>query len=204
MKVLIIGGGAREHSLLTRYSKSKKIKKLYSVPGNGLMDYKADKEVRTYPEIKPIDKNSIWEIVAEEKIDLVDVAQDDLLAQGLVDFLTEKGVATFGPTKKAAQLEWSKAWSRNFMKKYYLPTPHFAIFTSPNEAKDYLKKLPEGSFFVKASGLAAGKGAIKAQNKKEAVEAIEKMKEFGSAGQTFLIEECLYGEEVSIWLRAID
>ena len=199
MKILVVGGGGREHTLLTKYSKSKKIKKLYSVPGNGLMDYKSEKEVKIYPEIKPTDKNSIWEIISKEKIDMVDVAQDDPLAEGMVDFLTEKSVATFGPTREAAQIEWSKEWSRNFMKKYYLPTPHFAIFTSVNEAKDHIKKLPEGSFFVKASGLAAGKGAIRAENRREAFEAIESMKDFGEAGRTFLIEECLVGEEVSVY-----
>ncbi len=199
MKVLIIGGGGREHTLLSQYKKSSKVKKLYSVPGNGLMDFNSEKPVTIYPYLKPTDKKSIWEIVSKEKIDLVDVAQDDSLAHGMVDFLQEKGVKTFGPAQNAAQIEWSKEWSRNFMKKHNLPIPHFAVFSNSKKAKDYINRLPMGALFVKASGLAAGKGSIKSEDKKDALAAIKKMKDLGDAGKTFLIEECLVGEEISVY-----
>ncbi|MEX0616570.1 MAG: phosphoribosylamine--glycine ligase [Candidatus Woykebacteria bacterium] len=199
MKVLVIGGGAREHALVSKYIESSKVRKVYSIPGNGLMDYKPAKPVKIYPSISPTDKSSIWEVIKREKIYLVDVAQDDPLAEGMVDFLEEKGVATFGPTKLASQIEWSKEWSRNFMREYSLPIPHFASFTKAQKAKDYLKKLPQGVFFVKASGLAAGKGAIRANDKSEVIEAIDQMKSFGKSGETFLIEEALVGEEVSVY-----
>ena len=200
MKILILGGGGREHALLKKYAESRRVKKLYSVPGNGLMSYRLRKPIKIYPDTKPTDKESIWKIVKREKIDFVDVAQDDPLAEGMVDYLVSKGVSAFGPTKKASQLEWSKEWSRNFMKRHHLPTPNFAAFTNANKAKEYIKKLPEGSFYVKASGLAAGKGAIRAESKKETLQLVDTMKDFGTAGKTFLVEECLVGEEVSIYV----
>ena len=185
MKVLIVGGGGREHTLLNQYKKSLKVKKLYSVPGNGLMDFRSEKPVKTYIDLKSTDKESIWEIVKKERMDLVDVAQDDPLAEGMVDFLQFKGVKVFGPTKKAAEIEWNKDWSRNFMKRHKLPIPHFAVFASANKAKDYVKKLPEGAFFIKVSGLAAGKGAIYAESRVDAFSAIDKMSSFGKAGRNF-------------------
>lgn len=199
MKVLIVGGGGREHALLDKYSKSLRVEKLFSIPGNGLMDFNAEKPVKILPNIKPIDKRFIYDLVRKEKIDLVDVAQDNPLAWGVVDFLENKGIATFGPTKAASEIEWNKEWSRNFMKRHHLPIPQFSSFSNPRKAKDYVKKLSEGSFFIKASGLAAGKGVLKASNKGEVLKYIDSMKDFGEAGKTFLIEECLVGEEVSIY-----
>jgi len=121
MNVLIIGGGGREHALLSIYSTSSKIKKLFCLPGNGLMDYNSKKPIKVFPKIKPTDNNAIWSVVKKEKIDIVDVAQDDPLEAGLVDFLQNKKIAVFGPTKAAAQIEWNKEWSRDFMKKHHLP-----------------------------------------------------------------------------------
>jgi len=199
LKVLIIGGGGREHTLLKAYAKSKRVKKIFVVPGNGLMGFFEVKPIMTFPGIKPTDFEKIWEIVAKNKIDLVDVAQDDPIAAGGVDFFTAKGVAAFGPTKEAAQIEWDKKWAREFMKRLGLPIPRFASFSSEKEAASYINKLPKGACFVKASGLAAGKGAIKAINKKEVLEAIKQMPLFGPAGKTFLIEEMLVGEEFSAY-----
>jgi phosphoribosylamine--glycine ligase len=199
INVLIIGGGGREHTLVQAYAKSTRVKKIFVVPGNGLMGVFEKKEVATFPGIKPTDFDSIWEIVQKNKIDLVDVAQDDPLAAGGVDFFAARGVAAFGPTKAAAQIEWDKDWARNFMKKYHLPIPRFSSFSNQSEAINYLNKLPGGACFVKAAGLAAGKGAIKAENKAEAVSAIKQMNSFGAAGETFLIEEMLVGEEFSAY-----
>jgi phosphoribosylamine--glycine ligase len=199
LNVLIIGGGGREHTLVKVYEKSPHVKRTFVVPGNGLMGVRETKKVTTFPNVKPTDFENIWKIVEKNKIDLVDVAQDDPLATGGVDFFTKRGVAAFGPVKQAAQIEWDKEWARNFMKRYRLPIPYFAVFTSKKEAATYLNKLPKGVCFVKASGLAAGKGAIKAGNKKEALAAIDQMSSFGSAGETFLIEEALEGEEFSAY-----
>jgi phosphoribosylamine--glycine ligase len=198
-RVLIIGGGGREHTLVKAYAKSRRVKKIFVVPGNGLMGVFEQKAVVTFPGIKPTDFEKIWEIVQKNKIDLVDVAQDDPLAVGAVDFFTEKGIASFGPTKAAAQIEWDKEWAREFMKRYSLPIPRFASFSSRTEAVSYINKLQNGACFVKAAGLAAGKGAIKANNKKEAIEAIKQMITFGAAGKIFLIEELLEGEEFSAY-----
>ena len=199
LNVLIIGGGGREHTLVKAYAKSKRVKKIFVVPGNGLMGVFEQKAVVTFPGIKPTDFEKIWEIVEKNKIDLVDVAQDDPLAAGGVDFFTAKGVAAFGPTKTAAQIEWDKEWAREFMNKYHLPIPRFASFSSGKEAERYLNKLQNGACFVKAAGLAAGKGAIRANNKNEALAATKQMGSFGSAGETFLIEELLEGEEFSAY-----
>jgi phosphoribosylamine--glycine ligase len=199
INVLIIGGGGREHTLSKTYAKSKRVNKIFVVPGNGLMGVWEKKKVLTFPKIKPTDFSGIWEIVARNKISLVDVAQDDPLAAGGVDFFNEKGVAAFGPTRSAAQIEWDKDWARNFMKRASLPIPAFASFSSKKEAARYANKLQKGACFVKAAGLAAGKGAIKATNKREALSAIDQMASFGEAGETFLIEEALYGEEFSAY-----
>ena len=199
MKVLIIGGGGREHCLLSAYIKSPNVKKIFVVPGNALMGFQQKKKVITYPNIKSTDLTLIWKIILDQRIDIVDVAQDDPLAAGAVDFFSEKKVATFGPTKLAAQIEWDKSWSREFMKKYKLPIPHFAIFTTQKEAANYAKRIPEGTYFVKTAGLAAGKGAIKTSNRQDLLSAIKKMSAFGAAGETFLIEEALEGEEFSAY-----
>lgn len=194
-KVLIIDGGGRGSVLAEAYSKSKKVSQLYAIPGNDFMKYK--QQVITYPNLKTTDTKEIVKVAREEKIDLVDVAQDDAVAAGLVDSLKKIGINTFGPSKKAGQIEWDKAWSRNFMKKIGLPSPEFKICNSQSEGLSFIKKHPESKWFVKASGLAAGKGAIFAKNSKEALEAISEMKTFGDAGKTYLIEQCLEGEEFS-------
>ena len=199
MNILIIGGGGREHALLSIYSTSSKVKKLFSIPGNDLMSFKAEKPVKIFPKINPTDKNAILNVVKKEKIDFVDVAQDNPLAEGMVDFLQSKDIKTFGPTKAAAQIEWNKEWSRDFMKKHHLPIPSYVAFSSIKKAKEYIQRLPKGGFFVKASGLAAGKGAIRCDNKEELLKAVEQMKTFGKSGKTFLIEEALIGEEASIY-----
>ncbi len=114
------------------------------------------------------------------------------------NFQNEK-IKAFGPTKKAAEIEWSKEWSRDFMTKYKLPTPNFKIFKNKKEAIKYVESLPDKLLFIKASGLALGKGVIKAENKREAKEAIEQMDKFGKSGDTFLIEEGLVGEEFTLF-----
>lgn len=198
MNILIIGSGGREHVLANAYAKSEKVKKVFVVPGNNLMDFKNSK-IKIFPEIKSTDFDGILKLAKKYRVALVDVAQDDPLALGFVDKLEKTGIRAFGPRQKAAEIEWNKKWAREFTQKYHLPIPSFKSFDDEKKAVDYVKSLPEKVLYIKASGLAAGKGAIRAENKKEAIKAIKAMKQFGKSGETFLIEECLIGEEFSLF-----
>ncbi|MFH1832838.1 MAG: phosphoribosylamine--glycine ligase [Candidatus Levyibacteriota bacterium] len=206
MNILVIGSNGREHALASSYAKSKKARKVIMVPGNGLTDFennlpagKAGK-IKNYPDVGMMDFDKIVAVCKKEKIDLVDVAQDDVIAAGYVDKLEKLGITAFGPTQKASQLEWDKNWSRNFMVKYKLPIPQFESFTDQKKAIGYVNKLPDQLFFIKASGLALGKGVIRAENKQEAKQAIFAMNKFGKSGKTFLIEEGLIGEEFTLFV----
>lgn len=198
MKILILGSGGREHALAETYSKSPRVKRVFVAPGNGLMDYQ-NPIITTIPKVNAVDFDAVLNLSKKQKIDLVDIAQDDPLAAGFVDKLKIKGVWTFGPTQKAAEIEWSKKWARNFMTRYKLPIPRFQTFSDPKKAIVYIKSIPEQLLYIKASGLALGKGAIRAENKKEAIEAVNAMGKFGKAGETFLVEEGLMGEEFSLF-----
>lgn len=198
MKILIIGSGGREHALSLAYSRSDRVSHVYVAPGNGLIGYR-DAKITACPEVSSDDFSSILQLVRTLKIDLVDVAPDDLLARGFVDKLTKEKIPAFGPTQQASEIEWNKEWSRNFMVKYGLPRPAFHSFSDVRKANAYVKRLPEQVLFVKASGLALGKGVIKAEGRDEALAAIAAMQEFGSAGKTFLIEEAMQGEEFSLF-----
>ena len=167
-------------------------------PGNGLTDY-TNPKIKNYPKIGMWDFEKIVALCKKEKIDLIDVPQENIIADGYVDKLEELGLKVFGPTQKAAQLEWDKQWARNFMVKYKLPIPEFKSFTSKKEAIKYINQKRDRLLFIKATGLAYGKGVIRAENKKEAIRAINDMSEFGKAGETFLIEEGLVGEEFSLF-----
>ena len=179
------------------YAKSKNVEQVFVLPGNGFIG--SDNKKITPLINETTDFANVLAVCNRLHIDLVDVAQDSFLAEGFVDKLKEAGVAVFGPSKAASEIEWNKEYSRQFMKKYRLPIPRFAAFSDHKKALLYLKKLPESPLYIKASGLALGKGAIRADTKKEAVAAIENMKKFGKAGETFLIEECMVGEEFSFF-----
>lgn len=198
MNILIVGGGGREHALAEKYSQSKLVKRVFVAPGNGLMDY-SNKKVTITPDIGVLDFEKIIDLTKKEKIDLVDVAQDDPLAAGLVDALEVGDIKAFGPSRSAAEIEWNKIWSRNFMGKYKLPVPRFMYFSNTQEAIKYVNVLPEQILYIKAAGLAAGKGAIRAENQTEAKKAILSMKQFGRSGKWFLIEEAMVGEEFSLF-----
>ncbi len=198
MNILVIGQNGREHALAVSYAKSKSVNKVIMTPGNGLTDFKNEK-IKNYSEAGMMDFDEIVKVCKKEKIDLVDVGQDDIISKGYVDKLTRLGILAFGPTQKASEIEWSKDWSRSFMVKYNLPIPHFKSFNSQKKAIDYVNKLPEQLLFIKASGLALGKGVIRAENKQEAKEAIKGMTRFGKSGETFLIEEGLVGEEFTLF-----
>lgn len=199
MNILILGSGGREHAIANAYAKNKRVEKIYIAPGNLFIDF-SNKKVNSLTDISSTDFEKIISAINKFKIDLIDVAQDEPVALGFVDKFNELGIRAFGPSKDASQIEWSKDWSRKFMLKYHLPIPRFKAFNSVNKGIFYVKSLREQSLFVKASGLALGKGAIRAENKKEAILAIKEMKKFGKAGETFVIEEEIKGEEFSLFV----
>jgi phosphoribosylamine--glycine ligase len=195
MKVLVIGGGGREHAIVWKLSQNPKIDKLYCAPGNGGIS-----KIAECVPIKVIDIEGIINFSKNEKIDFVFVAPDDPLALGLVDALENAGIRAFGPSKKAAVIESSKVFSKALMKKYGIPTADYETFNDMNTALVYLKHI-NFPVAVKADGLALGKGVILCDDYDEAVKAVEEMmidKAFGDAGNSILIEEYLYGPEVTV------
>lgn len=197
--IAVIDGGGRGAALAHKYSLSPQVSKIIVIPGNDLISLNCKKPVKIFPHIKTTNVLEIIKICKIEKIDLIDVAQDSAIEVGLVDKLLEHGFQAVGPTKLAGQIEWDKAWARDFMKKYKLPIPLYKVFNSQKLAREYILKNPKKKWFIKASGLADGKGVMPAGNLKEALEAISQMKKFGESGKTFVIEEWLEGEEFSMF-----
>lgn len=194
-KILIIGSGGREHAIGWKIKQSPMCGELYFAPGNA-----GTGKIGINVDIKATDIKKLIEYVKKEKIDLTLAIPDDPLALGIVDEFQKEGLKIFGPTKVAARLESSKAFSKNFMTRHNLPTAKFQIFSDHNEAVKYLdtQNLP---IVIKASGLALGKGVIIAKTKEEALKALENIlvkKVFGEAGQEVVIEEFLTGPEISI------
>jgi len=193
MKVLVIGGGGREHTLGWKLSKSEKVSKLYFAPGNGGTSVLGEN-------INSSGIKDLLDFAKKEKIDFTVVGPEQPLVDGVVDLFQAEGLNIFGPTKDAARLEGSKAFSKEIMASANIPTASFEIFDDFEAAKKYVEKGRE-QIVVKASGLAAGKGVIVCQSKKEALDALESLmekEEFGEAGKTVVIEELLIGEEVSV------
>ena len=195
MKILVVGGGGREHAIIKALKKSPRVTEIFAAPGNGGIAQDA--------QCVPIGATDIDGIVAFAKdraIDYAVVAPDDPLALGAVDRLNEIGVPCFGPRQNAAIIESSKAFSKNLMKKYGIPTASYEIFTEMDKALSYLDTAPIPTV-VKADGLALGKGVIIAQTREEAKTAVRDMMEngmFGKSGSTVVIEEFLEGPEVSV------
>lgn len=195
MKVLIVGSGGREHAIAMSAAKSSKVDKMYCAPGNA--------GIAEYAECVAIGAMEFDKLVAfakEKEIDLVIVGMDDPLVGGLVDELEAAGIRTFGPRKNAAILEGSKAFSKDLMKKYDIPTAGYENFTDPEAAIAYLEtaKFP---IVLKADGLALGKGVLICQNLEEAKEGVKTImldKKFGTAGNEMVIEEFMTGREVSV------
>ena len=195
MKILVVGGGGREHAIIKSLLKSDKVEKIYALPGNGGIALDAE----CYP-IKATEIDKIVEFAIQKKVDYAVVAPDDPLVLGCVDKLEEKGISCFGPKKCAAIIEGSKVFSKNLMKKYGIPTGDSVTFTDPDKAIEYLKTT-EYPTVIKADGLALGKGVIIAQNYNEAETAVKDImldKVFGASGNSILIEEFLTGPEVSV------
>ncbi len=195
MNVLIVGGGGREHAIAAAVAKSSRVDKLYCVPGNAGIA-----KIAECADIKVMEFESVVSYAREKKIDLAIIGPDDPLVGGLVDELTAAGIRTFGPDRKAAILEGSKAFSKDLMKKYSIPTADYQVFTKAADALKYLDtaKIP---VVVKADGLALGKGVIICNTLKEARNAVKDImldKKFGTAGNRVVIEEFLTGREVSV------
>ncbi|HKK95004.1 MAG TPA: phosphoribosylamine--glycine ligase [Anaerovoracaceae bacterium] len=195
MKLAVVGGGGREHALIKKLKESKNVDEIYAIPGNGGIA-----EDAICIDIGAKELNKIVEFCVNNKMDYVVVAPDDPLVLGLVDMLNAKGVPCFGPNKKAALIEGSKAFSKDLMKKYNIPTAEYEVFTNMEEALFYVNKC-EIPVVIKADGLALGKGVIIAETRQEAVDAIKLImaeKKFGKSGDKVVIEEFLTGPEVSV------
>ena len=195
MKVLVIGSGGREHAICLALSKSAKVTELYCAPGNGGIA-----QVASCIDIKATDIPGVVNWAKENCVDFVMVAPDDPLAMGMVDALQAAGIKAFGPTAAAAIIEGSKAFSKELMKKYGIPTATYETFTDMQQALDYVEA--QGApIVVKCDGLALGKGVVVAQTVEEAKNAVINMmqnKAFGESGSTVVIEECMFGPECTV------
>ena len=197
MKVLVIGGGGREHALVRCIQNSPLLSEICCAPGNGGI---AAQGVRCLP-IKVGETTRIVEVARKESFDLVVVGPDNPLAAGLVDKLEAAGIPAFGPTKSAARLESSKAFSKGLMSRYGIPTAEYKVFEDTMDATRYLRELKTWPVVVKADGLALGKGVVVAQNLEQAekfVNSVMRDKVFGGAGSRVVIEQHISGPEVSL------
>lgn len=195
MKIMVVGGGGREHAIIKKLKENKNVEKIYALPGNGGIAKDAECVA-----IGAKDIEKITEFAKENKIDFAVVAPDDPLVLGAVDALNEIGIPCFGPNKKAAIIEGSKVFSKNLMKKYNIPTAAYEVFENAEAAMKYLETAPIPTV-IKADGLALGKGVIIAQTRQEAQNAVKTIMEdkvFGESGNSVVIEEFLEGPEVSV------
>lgn len=195
MKIMVVGGGGREHAIIKKLKENKEITEIYALPGNGGMAKDA-----VCVDIGAKDIDGITRFAVENNIDYAVVAPDDPLVLGCVDALEEKGIHCFGPRANAAIIEGSKVFSKNLMKKYGIPTAAYEVFNDMQKALEYLETAPIPTV-IKADGLALGKGVIIAQTRDEAKEAVVSMmqdKMFGTSGDNIVIEEFLTGPEVSV------
>ena len=195
MKLLVVGGGGREHAIIKKLKENPAITEVFALPGNGGIAKDA-----TCVAIDAKDIAGIAAFAVENKVDYAVVAPDDPLVLGAVDALEEKGIPCFGPRANAAIIEGSKVFSKNLMKKYGIPTAEYAVFNDMNQALAYLDDAPIPTV-IKADGLALGKGVIIAQTRDEAKDAVRSMmadKVFGKSGDQIVVEEFLTGPEVSV------
>lgn len=195
MKVLIVGSGGREHAIAASVAKSDKVDKIYCAPGNAGIAQLAECVA-----IGAMEFDKLVAFAKEKEIDLVIVGMDDPLVGGLVDEMEKAGIRTFGPRKNAAILEGSKAFSKDLMKKYDIPTAAYETFDDPQKALAYLESA-EYPIVLKADGLALGKGVLICNTKQEAIDGVKEImedKKFGSAGNRMVVEEFMTGREVSV------
>jgi phosphoribosylamine--glycine ligase len=195
MKVAVIGGGGREHTLAWKLKQSPSVEKVYAIPGSAAMS-----EIAACVDIPLTNLQGIADFAVSEGIDMLVVGPEVPLTEGITDICQAKGLAVFGPNKAAAQMEGSKIFAKNLMHTNHVPTAKYASFTNGGQAKEYVHQ--QGApIVIKADGLAAGKGVVVAQTEKEAVDAINAMLEdhvFGASGGRIVVEECMVGEEASL------
>ena len=190
MKILVVGGGGREHAIIRKLKESKQVDALYCAPGNGGIS----KDAECFP-VKATDVEGMVALAKQLSVDLVFVAPDDPLVLGMVDAMQAAGFATFGPNQAAAIIEGSKAFSKELMKKYHIPTAKYEIFHDADAAIAYIKQENQFPTVIKADGLALGKGVIIAANLEEAEQAVKSMMEdkmFGESGSTGSFGTFLY------------
>ena len=195
MKIMVVGGGGREHAIIKKLKKSEKVTEIFALPGNGGIAADA-----TCVNIGAKDIDGIVNFAKENKIDYAVVAPDDPLVLGCVDALNKIGVPCFGPNADAAIIEGSKVFSKNLMKKYGIPTAQYEIFDNAEDAVKYLETAPIPTV-IKADGLALGKGVIIAETREDAIDAVRSIMEdkvFGASGNRIVVEEFLTGPEVSV------
>ena len=195
MKVLIVGSGGREHAIAWKVSKSPKVEKIYCAPGNAGIG-----QIAECVDIGAMEFDRLVAFAKEKEIDLTVIGMDDPLVAGIVDVFEKEGLRVFGPRKNAAIIEGSKAFSKELMKKYGIPTAQYETFTNANDAMAYLET-SDYPIVLKADGLALGKGVLICHTKEEAKEGVKTLmldKQFGSAGDTIVIEEFMTGREVSV------
>ena len=196
MKVLVVGGGGREHALVRKIKESKKVDEIFCTPGNGGISYDA----KCF-DVAATDIDGVVNLAKEIKADLVVVAPDDPLVAGMVDALNEAGFKTFGPRANAAIIEGSKVFSKELMQKYNIPTAEYKVLDNAKEAIEYIKERNEFPTVIKADGLALGKGVIIPENLDDAIAGVKEIMEdkiFGASGNNIVVEEFLTGPEVSV------
>ena len=196
MKILVVGGGGREHAIIRALKKSPRCSEIWCAPGNGGISYDAHCKA-----IPATDVDAMVKFAKEEAFDYVVVAQDDPLALGMVDALAAVGIPAFGPDKAAARIEASKVFSKDLMKKYGIPTAKYETFDDPEKVMDYIKAEGKYPVVIKADGLALGKGVLICQNEQEAADGVKEImldKKFGASGNHVVVEEFLTGPEVSV------
>jgi phosphoribosylamine---glycine ligase len=196
MKVLVVGGGGREHALVWAIARSPRVERVYCAPGNAGIAAVAE-----CVKISASDTDALLEFATAHDIGLTVVGPEGPLCSGIVDRFQEAGLRVFGPTKAAAEIEGSKVFAKNLMSRYQIPTATFHSFTQAADAQSYLRSLRDYPVVLKADGLAAGKGVIICEDLGEALVALDEImeqKRFGEAGASVIVEECLKGEEASI------
>lgn len=196
MKVLVIGSGGREHAVIRKLKENREIDQLFCAPGNGGISVLA-----TPVDIKATDLEGMVRFAKDEGIDFAVVTPDDPLVLGMADAMEAAGIPAFGPSKAAAQIEGSKVFAKNLMKKYGIPTAKYQVFDDPAQAISYIQRENQFPAVIKADGLALGKGVVIAQNLEEAKEAVRSIMEdkiFGKSGSQVVVEEFLTGKEVSV------
>lgn len=195
--VVVIDAGGRGSALIDKYAQSPHVDELIAIPGNDLMQINTSKKVRTFPNLKTTSKKEILKICQRYKVSLIDVSQDNAVEAGVADLLRDNGFSVVGPSRLAGQIEWDKAFSREILGQTRANQPEYNVFESESAGIKFIKTQPNKPRFIKAFGLAEGKGALPASDNKEAIIRIKELKRFGDQGSKYLIEDWLIGEEFS-------